>query len=356
MNLMDVAMTRLNSQQITGTKFNTAKDMVGWMGAMQAQDYAMSKWALGVRLPNSTEQEIEAAIHNGEIIRTHLLRPTWHLVSADDIYWMLELTAPQIKSILKPRHRELELTKAVIAKSRAIMEKVLRGGRHVLREELIAELRKAKIATENNRASHLFLQAELEGVICSGGTVKGKPTYALLEERVLKPKPLTRDEALAKLAERYFTSHAPATLQDFVWWSGLSVGDARCGLDLVKSDLVSETVDSKTYWLPSSFSGPRTSKESVHLLPAFDEFIISYTDRSASLPHTGHKKAVSDNGIFRPTIVVNGKVIGLWKRTIKKDKVLLETEYFQQPDKTQRALVEKASATFGGFLGKEIEI
>ncbi len=160
MNLTDIAKIRLISQQIAETKFKTVKDIVDWMGAMQAQDYAVAKWAIGVRLPNSTDQVIETAINNGEIIRTHLLRPTWHFVSADAIYWMLELTAPQIKASLKSRHKELELSETIFAKSNTIIEKALRGGKHLTREELMAELGKGKIATDDNRASHLLLRAE----------------------------------------------------------------------------------------------------------------------------------------------------------------------------------------------------
>ena len=353
MNLTDIAKIRLISQQIAGTKFKTAKDIVAWMGAMQAQDYAMVKWAIGVRLPNATDRVLETAIDNGEIIRTHLLRPTWHLVSADDIYWMLELTAPQIKASLKSRHNELELSEAIFTKSNASIEKALRDGKQLTREELIAKLGKAKIATDDNRSSHLLLRAELDGIVCSGATKGGKQTCALLAARVPKTKPLTKEEALAKLAKKYFTSHCPATLQDFVWWSGLSVGEAKHALEMIKADFVSETIDAQTYWLADFFSIPKAGKESVYLLPAFDEFIISYKDRSASLPFENHNKTISNNGIFRPVIVVNGQVTGIWKRTIKKDQVMVETEFFKQPNKATKSLVEKAAIQFGDFLEKK---
>jgi hypothetical protein len=330
--------------------------MVGWMGAMQAQDYAMAKWAIGVRLPNSTDRAIETAINSGEVIRTHLLRPTWHLVSVDDIYWMLELTAPHIKASMKSRHKELGLAEIILRKSNTIIGKALRVGNHLTREELIAELGKAKIATDNNRASHLLAWAELNGIVCSGTTKSGKQTYAPLEERVPKTKRLTREEALATLAKKYFTSHCPATLHDFVWWSGLPVSDAKQALEMVKSHFISETIDSQTYWFTNFFSIPKTDKEGVYLLPAFDEFIISYKDRNASLPFENHNMTVSNNGIFRPVIVVNGQVTGIWKRTIKKDKVIVEMEFFKQPDKTTKSLIEKALIHYGHFLEKKTEI
>jgi hypothetical protein len=353
---MNLASIRLISQQIAATNFKTPKQIVAWMGAMQAQDYAMVKWAIGIRLPNSTEQIIETAIHNGDIIRTHVLRPTWHIVSADDIPWMLALTAPRVKAAMKLRRQELGLSESILAKSNAVLEKALHGGKHCTREELVAELAKAKIATDENRASHLFAWAELDGILCSGGTQAGKPTYALLEERVPKTKALTREEALAKLAQKYFASHAPASLQDFVWWSGLSVSDAKHGLEMVKSGFVSESIDSKTYWLPNSFSMPKKDHETVYLLPAFDEFLISYRDRSAALPFENHTKTVSSNGIFRPMVVVNGQVTGIWKRTIKKDKVLVETELFTPLNPTTQSLIAKAAIGYGRFLEKKVEI
>jgi len=356
MTLTDISYSRLYSQQIAETKFKTAKEMVGWMGAMQAQDYAMVKWALGVRLPNSTDQLIESAIDKGEIIRTHLLRPTWHLVSADDIYWMLELSAPQIKAILKSRLRDLELTETVLSQTNTIIEKTLAGNNHLTREELAALFENAKIATNDNRLSHIMLQAEMEGIVCSGAIKNKKQTYALLPERVMKTKTLTREEALAKLAHRYFSSHAPATLQDFIWWSGLSVKDARNALEMIKPDFISETIDSETYWLTNSLSIPKKEKPAVYLLPAFDEFIISYRDRTASLVFENHKKAVSNNGIFRPVIVVNGQVTGLWKRTLKKDTVIIETDFFQPHDQTVIKLIEEKIKTFGSFLGKETSV
>jgi hypothetical protein len=356
MNPTEIAHIRLASQQIKNTKIDSVKELVSWMGAMQAQDYYMSKWAVGIRIPDTTDKDVETVMNNGEVLRTHLLRPTWHLVSADDVHWMRELTAPQIKSLLKSRHKELELTEAILSKSNSIIEKALSYGDHLTREELMAELGKLNIITNENRSSHFLLVAELNGIVCSGISRGKKQTYALLHERAPMTKPLNRDEALARLAQRYFTSHCPATLQDFVWWSGLSVADARHGLEMVKSHFISETVGKSIYWLTNSFSLPNMGKTPVFLLPAYDEFIISYRDRSASLPAENQKHAISENGLFRPVIVIDGKVTGLWSRTTKKDKVLLETKFFQLHDERQQRAIEEASKAFGRFLDKKVEI
>ncbi len=350
MKSFDIARLRLAGQQISGTRLKTAEDIVARLGAMQAQDLPMALWAVGVRLPRSTVATIEAAINRGAIIRTHLLRPTWHFAAAADLRWMLALTAPQILGATKTRHRQLGLTPAVLKKSLAVLEKALRGGTHLTREDMIAALGRAKIATAGGRASHLFLYAEAEGLICSGAMKNGKPTFALLDEWVPRADPLPKEEALARLAVRYFAGHGPATLQDFIWWSGLPVGQARQALASVKQDLRSETVAADTYWFPRGLSVPPSAPDSAHLLPAFDEFLIGYKDRLASLPRHNHHKAVSSNGIFRPIIVVNGRIVGTWKKSAKAAAAVLN--FFERPDKSIRALIDEAAARYGRFIAR----
>ncbi|GEO06393.1 hypothetical protein AAE02nite_40570 [Adhaeribacter aerolatus] len=354
--LEEIGNIRLHNQQISGTNFTTAQELVSWMGAMQAQDFAMAKWALGVRLPNSNETEIEAAINQGKILRTHILRPTWHFVSAEDIYPLLALSAPQIKSALKPWLKKLELTESLITKSNAVMEKALAQPECLTREALATELRQSGIITDNNRTSLLLMHAEQDAIICSGPVQKSKQTYALLAKRVPHKITLTREEALAKLAHTYFQSHGPATLQDFTWWSGLSVTDARKALELVKANFISETVNAATYWFnpdPASFTNKPTSP---YFLPAFDELIISYKDRTAALLSEHHKNAISNNGLFRPMVVKDGKVIGLWKRTIKKDAVIIETEFFGTPLNVTLPFLQEAAKKYSSFLQKNPDI
>ncbi len=356
MNFSEIVQIRLASQKLAATNCRSVKELVCWMGAMQAQDYAMVKWAVGTRLLHATDKIIETAISLGEVIRTHLLRPTWHLVSADDIYWMLELTAPQIKASLKSRRRDLGLSKAVLAKSNRTIEHALEDGKHLTRQEMFVALEKAGIVITGNGLSHLLLEAELCGIVCSGEIKEGKQTYACLAERVPKTKRLTREEALAKLAKIYFNSRNPATIQDFSWWSGLSVKDSKLALEMIKSDFISATIASHTYWFPITASTPSTYQAGVYLLPAYDEFLISYKDRSASIPYESYTKAVSSNGVFRPVIVVNGHITGIWKRIIKKDKVCVVTEFFAEPDAITKSRIEKAALEYGHFLGKDIEI
>ena len=344
-----IAALRLANQHLAGTRLKTARDLVHWMGAVQAQDYPMSQWALGVRLPGVKAEAVQAAFHRGEILRTHVLRPTWHLVAAEDIRWMLSLTAPHIRSLLAAGLREGGLTEAVIARSQRVMENALAGGRHLTRQELVGELGKASLATDAGRATLLVMRAELDGVVCSGPPKGNKQTYALLAERVPPTEALPREEALARLARRYFTSHGPATVRDFAWWSGLPAADARKGVALLGAEFVAYPVDRQTYWLPGAFPAPGAGGETAFLLPAFDEFLISYKDRSPSLAAGSQAAVITVNGIFRPVVLVNGQVAGTWKRTVKRGAIRLETELFGPVGPPARELIEHAAAAWGRF-------
>jgi hypothetical protein len=207
-----------------------------------------------------------------------------------------------------------------------------------------------------NKSSHLFLHAELDGIMCSGATIGAIRTYALLDQRVPRSSPLSREASLAKLARIYFLSHGPATVQDFTWWSGLSTTDARCALEMVRSDFVSEIIGANTYWLPNSLSLRKAKKTTTCLLPAFDEFLISYKDRSAAVDPKHHTKAISDNGIFRPVIMINGRVSALWKRTSMKEKVVVEARFFRAHTQKERQMIQDEVDRFGDFLGRKTEL
>jgi hypothetical protein len=284
------------------------------------------------------------------------LRPTWHFVAADDIYWMLQLSAPKIKSSLKSRHKQLELSDSVFAKTSSIIEKTLSKEISLTRDELADEFHKAGIRTDENRLSHILFRSELDGIICSGPIKKNKLTYALLHDRVPKRKEILYDEALAELAKRYFKSRCPATLEDFIWWSNLTVKDARKAIDLIKSDFFQETIGSTKYLIPNASPKPILEKTSVHLLPAYDEFLISYRDRRSSLSEVNNKRTVSDNGIFYPTIVINGQVAGLWKRTFQKNKVIVSAGCFKPPDDSTIRKIALKVRDYGRFLEKETEL
>ncbi len=352
----EISAIRLHNQQIAAPKFRKVQDLVHWMGAMQAQDYSMCKWAIGARLPDITDEKVTEAFQKGEIIRTHLLRPTWHIVSSTDIYWILGLTAPHIKRLLRSRHRHLEISQSTIMKCQSVIEKLLVGGKHLTREEIMLQLQNAGISTEGQRASHLMLTAELDGLVCSGKPNGNKQTYTLLDEWVPKTGSISRDESLHELIRLYFASHGPATIQDFIWWSGLPVKDVKNGLEMVKSDFISVKADEHTYWVSPANPTSPAKNTAAYLVPAYDEFIISYRDRTDSLESVNNKKAISENGLFRPIIVVNGKVVGIWKRQLKKDKVLVVPEYFRQVTPKEQIQIETAAKRYGQFLNLDTEL
>lgn len=356
MNFQEISHLRLHNQQVTTSVFSTPKDVVDWMGAMQAQDFTMSRWAVGVRLPGSAESVIEEAFNKGDILRTHLMRPTWHLVSSDDISWMIELTAPSVKSSIRSRRTELELTDEFLRFGFSILEKAMEDGRHATRDELVRLFTEAGISLNDNRAAHILMHAELEGLICSGMIKNNKQTYALLDYRVKNKKKHHREEALALLARKYFQSHSPATVRDFCWWSGLGIRDVRAGMEAIRKDLLSVTVGDETYWILESSSAASPSAKGIFFLPAYDEFLISYTDRTASLLLEHHNKAVSSNGIFKPIIIEDGHVTGIWNRIVKKDKILLNTVFFDEPRISVLKRLEKAVIPYGTFMNKKILI
>lgn len=356
MTLNEIANLRLINQQVASSKYTTAGELVSWMGAMQAQDLSMAKWAVGLRVPGSDVKSIDAAIENGEILRTHALRPTWHFVSPADIHWMLDLSAQRIKTAMKSMDKILKLDDAVFSTSNSIIENAFKENHELSREAIVERLVANNISTSENRVSHILMRAEMERIICSGTSNGNRQTYALLSRRAPRTSTLNRDEALAKLAFTYFNSHGPATLQDFNWWSGLTASETKHALEMVKQNFVSEMLDDKTYWFKDEIQIAKEGKERTFMLPAFDEYIISYRDRTAALLSENHSIAVSNNGIFRPVIVTNGKVTGIWRRTSKNNKNILETNFFLPEFQPAPKIIADAFQSFINFTGRQSEI
>jgi hypothetical protein len=351
MTTLDIAHLRLLNQHIVGASFEKPGDVVQWLGAVQAQDYAAAKWAVGLRLQDATDDDIERAFADGAILRTHVMRPTWHFVSPADIRWLLALTAPRVHAGNDYYYHMFGLDDAIFMRSNAVLAKALQGGKQLTRPELVSALKQAGIATENLGFLHIIMHAELDGVICSGARRGKQFTYALLDERAPQAKTLERDEALAELSKRYFTSHGPATLQDFVWWSGLTTADARSGLEMVKSQFMHEVVDGQTYWFSQYAPLAKDMSQSAYLLPNFDEYIVGYTDRSAVFD-ASHTKKLDPRGnvLFNHTIVMDGRVVGTWKRTMKKGTVILTPSLFTPLNEAETRALAAAAKRYDAFL------
>ncbi len=249
MTHLEIARQRLYNQCISGQKLKKPAEIVTYMGAIQAQDYAGAKWAIGTRLQKSSDVAIDKAMAKGSIIRTHVLRPTWHFVAPSDVIWMIELTAPRINAFNASMYRQLQLDSAVFTKSNDVLAKALEGGKQLNRAAMMHALQQAGVATNDLRFIHLLMRAELDKVICSGARQGKQFTYALFDDRVPPGNALSKEEALAELAKRYFKGHGPATLQDFTWWSGLAAADAKKGLEIVKPQVTCIKVDSREYWM-----------------------------------------------------------------------------------------------------------
>lgn len=346
-----IGQLRLFNQQLLQHAFQHAGEVVHWMGAMQAQDYLGAKWSIGLRLPGSTDATIEQAIADGEIVRTWGLRGTWHWMAPADVHWMLGLIAPRILQKQAYHLKQESLTAAHVKKSNKALVKVLQGGQALTREELTDVLSKHGIKTSAYGVGHLLLHASMEQLICMGPRRGKQFTHVLLDEWVPVAKRYEPADALAELALRYFTSHGPATVKDFMWWGGLTLTEARKGAEAVQDKLESIVVEGETYLLPTNM--PVVKKKSVtHLLPGFDEYLLGYTDRSAIIDvKHGKKLAMTANGQFGATIVVNGQVEGLWKRTIGAKHVEMEAFYFEAAGKGVQQAVATAAKRYAKFLG-----
>ncbi len=352
MTVEDVAHTRLVNQLLLKGSARTPAEVVERLGAIQAQDYTGGELSIGLRLHGSTIADIEGAIRKQKIIRTWGIRGTLHFLSALDIGWVLDLLAPMIISRLNRRYKELELDAATLKKTNLLLKKSLKGGRHLTRSELVAIIEKNGISCKGLRAVFILYRASLDKVICFGVTRGKQQTHTLFEEWVHNAKSIDREKSLAELARRYFTSHGPATIQDYMWWSGLRTPDANAGLEMVMPELTQVTVEGKTYWMPVKAPSLKATKPVAFLLPGFDDFLLGYKDRTASLA-PAHAQKIQGGGILKQTIVINGRVVGMWSRTIKKEVVLIVVNTFTPLSNVQKEALAVAVERYGRFIGKE---
>lgn len=346
---MNIPGQRLHNQYVTRPHRGRAADLVSWLGAVQAQEYSFAKWGLGLRLgAGTTDGEIEAAFESGEILRTHVMRPTWHFVAPGDITWMLELTAPRVHAAMATYLRHTALDSRLLVRTTALVERGLAGRRYLTRAELGQELSRAGIALTAMQLSFVTMYAELERVICSGPR-RGKTfSYALLSERARAPHRLAGDEALAELVRRFFQSHGPATIHDFAWWSGLKIVDGRRGLEMIGARPFDQ--DGKTYW--STGSSPRLARtrDRVHLLPIYDEYLVAYRDRVA-VPHG--PGTIDDRGgtvTFRHALVIDGQVAGTWRRE-NGPQPSVKVFPLRQLSRAEQRGVDAGIARYERFLG-----
>lgn len=350
----DLARQRLYRQQIAKTAFNKPGQVVAWLVAVQAQDYLGALWAIGLRMQNSSEQVIEQAIADKTIVRTWFMRGTLHFVPGKDIRWMIQLMAPRMRRIVGnvSRYQRLELDETILAKSNTVIAKALEGGRQLTRSELAIALGRAGIASSGVRLSLILQRAQADGLVCYGPRRGKQFAFALLDEWVPPARVMEREDALAEFAGRYFRSHGPATLQDFVWWSGLTTADARASLEMVRSQLVEETFGGNTYWFSQHMPVAKEISLTAYLLPNYDEYVVGYGERGAVLdPRHTKKISLWNSIVLSPTIVINSRVVGTWKRSLNKNSVVIESKPFTPLTKAENRAIADAANRYGAFLG-----
>jgi hypothetical protein len=346
-----LAHRRLRQLRLAGDPLATPQEVVAWLGAMQAQEYPGAAWSLAMRLRRASAATINRAFNAGEMLRTHVMRPTWHFVAPADLRWLLELTAPRILAGNAYRNRQLELDNATYARSDVLIAEALRGGRHLTRPELGVMLEASGISAAGQRMPYLLMHAELVGLICSGPQHGKQFTYALLEERVPPAPGKTREEALAELVRRYFTSHGPATVHDFAWWSGLTVADARAGLADAGPELAHEVIEGKTYHFAAALPRAAAPGPTAYLMPTYDEFLVGYASFGAARQGNGSGQGTRAPLIFQATVVYDGQVIGTWQRTLRKRDVRIEVAPFAPLGEGEMAAISAAAERYAAFHG-----
>ena len=344
---------RLSSQRIEASAADKldVSGVVRRMLAMQAQDFGQALWAVGLRSPGSTRADVLGALERGEVVRSSPLRGTLFFVAAEDLRWMLRITAPRMIASAATRHRQLGLDAATLDRSRDIAIAALTGGKAMTRDEFFATLETAGIPTTGQRGYHIIWHLAQTGIVCWGPPAGTQQALVLLDEWIPLSRDLDRDESLREFALRYFMGHGPATLQDFAWWAKLTVADAKLGLELARTELTELQLDGVPHWIAASETEPATSNEGVHALPGFDEYVLGYQDRSLALAAEHANLIVpGTNGIFLPTIVSRGKVVGTWRRAIKSNDVTVSAEPFSTLNKREAAGFEREAAAYRRFF------
>ena len=355
MSERSIIAARLVNQGIAAPVAGTPARAVARLGAMQAQDGAAVRWAIGLRCQEVTPASIEQALATGDVVRTWLLRGTLHVVAAADVRWMLDLLAPRILAAGAGRRRQLDLDDVTLERSLDIMAGALEGGAVLARRELLQVLERAGIATTGQRGYHLLGHAGLCGLICFGPRHGKQESFVLLDTRAPAAPALDRAAALGMLALRYFTGHGPATLADFTWWSGLPLGEARQALAVARTELEQYSINDTPYFHGDAAAAPAgDAAAAVYLLPAFDEYYLGYAQRELVLATGLDKRVVSSNGIFRPAIVVDGQIVGIWRSVRKGSSVRVQPELFDGLDSAGERALHQAMERYAAFLGASV--
>lgn len=356
----DLLRLRMRNLGISNATFGEAQPAVfaktvTHLGAVQAQDFPGAKWSLGLRAPGTTDCDVEAAIAEKAIVRTWALRGTLHLLPAKDVRWILALIAPRVTPNYAGACRRLALTEDLIARSQAVLANCLAGGRCLTRPEVFEALEAAGIPLGENRGSYILYRAALDRVICQANRRGKEFTFTVLDEWTPGGVALDGDDALAELTRRYFSSHGPATERDFAWWSGLTFSAVRAGIAMIRSELVEVVSEGQSHWMSASGGTDCCPSSEAYLLPGFDEFMLGYRDRGGAIPERFRESLKPANGVFTPIIVIDGRVVGTWRRTANARAIKVEITPFAPLSGAQTEAIAVAAERFCAFHGKPWE-
>jgi hypothetical protein len=347
----DVLRRRLAAQRLTGDGLPHAADVVRLLACVQSQEYAHALWSLGMRTRGLAGAAAQAEFDRGDILRTHILRPTWHFVAAEDIRWILEVTSPRVQKLNQTIYRREGLDRATLERGVALIVEELEGGRFRTRSELGRALAARGLVSERLRLAYVVMNAELEGVICSGPLRGAQQTYALLDERA--PQPAAAGGDVAELARRFFLGHGPASIQDLARWSSLTIGQCRDALAVVKEHLDCITVEGVELWFDPDAPEPRPASGAL-LLPLYDEVTLSYPVLNFPSAY-GHPHQPGED-LFVGCIIIEETNVGLWRRSVKGRKMIMEITLAPGVMPDARPLVEAAAVDLASFTGKELEL
>ena len=347
----DVLRRRLMTQRLIGGGLPTAADVVRLLGCVQSQEYAHALWSLGMRTSGLTAADVQAEFDRGDFLRTHILRPTWHLVAAADIRWVLQLTAPRVQKLNQTIYRQHGLDQATLDRGVAVIVEELEGGRHRTRAELARALAERGLVSQGIGLAYVVMNAELVGVICSGPLRGAQQTYALLDERVPRSADVGGD--IAELARRFFLGHGPASIQDLARWSSLTIGQCRDAVEAVKDQLDCVVVEGVELWSGRETSAPNPSSGAL-LMPLYDEVTLSYP--AINFPQANGHPHPPGADLFVGCVILAETNVGLWRRTLQSRKIIMEVTLARGVDAKSRRLIEAAAADLADFAGKELEL
>ena len=359
----DALRLRMASLLLARRESRAPADVVVWLGAMQAQDLASGEWSFGVRCPGLTQADVHQATVDRSILRTWPLRGTVHFVPPRDARWMLEVAGARALAGAQKRREHLGLTEEIVNRAAEVLTDALSGGGCLTRTECVALLVEAGVHTASEHGYHLLWYASQIGVTCIGPQRGKEQTFVLLDEWVPDPHRLSRDDALAELAIRYFRGHGPATRQDFAGWTGLIAADVKRGIELAGDTLATIDIEGAKMLISATLLDTASevladaTEDDLLLLPGFDEYLLGFKDRSAMISAERMRQVIpGGNGMFMSTMVVGGRVIGLWKRKIKARSVEISAFPFEPLTGRHREALDRSAQEYGTYLQLEASV